>query len=212
MHLAVERDVVYELAAVGLEGGPEVVDIDAGDAGHDPVGAARGDAAEDEIVGTVGAPAADDVVAFFEACNEVGDLVGIVLEVAVHGDEHVALGVVEASGERGGLAEVAAELDDEDARVDGGDLFEQAVGAVARAIVDEDHLEGVADLLHDQLDAVVEGGDVLFLVVERHDDGVFRHILMIRPEGVGWRFDAITNGWPGGNLRGFSLGGASLGT
>ncbi len=60
---------------------------------------------------------------------------------------------------------------DEHAAVDCGYLFKQAVGAVAGAIVDKDKFEGVADLLHDGLETVVEGRDVLFLVVERHDDG-----------------------------------------
>ncbi len=129
------------------------------------------------------APAADDVVALFELGEEVGDLVGIVLEIAVHGEDEVALGVIEAGGEGGGLTEVAAQLDDEDARVDRGDLFEQAIGAVARTIVDEDQFEGFADLLHYGLEAVVEGGDVFFFVVERNDDGIFRHSSMILLNG-----------------------------
>ncbi len=184
MHLAVERDVLDDFAAVGLEGGAEVVDVDAAESGHEPVGGAGGDAAENEVVAALRAPAADDVVAFFELGEEVGDLVGVVLEVAVHGEDVVALGVVEAGGEGGGLAEVAAELDDENAAVYGGDLFEETVGAVAGAIVDEDQLEGLADLLHDGLEAVVEGGDVLFFVMERDDDGVFRHAVDDTPVAV----------------------------
>jgi len=121
------------------------------------------------------APAADDVVALFKFGEEVGDLVGIVLEIAVHGEDEVALGVVEAGGKGGGLAEVAAELDDENAAVDGGDLFKQAVGPVAGTIVDEDQFEGFADLFHHGLETVVEGGDVFFFVMERNNDGIFRH-------------------------------------
>ena len=179
VHLAVEGDVLDDLAAVGLEGGAEVVDVDAAEDCHEPVGGAGRDAAQEEVVGALRAPAADDVVAFFELGEEVGDLVGIVLEIAVHGEDVVALGVVEAGGEGRGLTEVAAELDDEDAAVYGGDLFEKAIGAVAGAIVDEDQLEGFADLLHDGLEAVVESGDVLLFVMERNDDGIFRHGLMI---------------------------------
>jgi len=102
-----------------------------------------------------------------------------VLEIAVHGEDIVALGVVEAGGEGGGLAEVAAELDDENAAVYGGDLFKQAVGPVAGTIVDEDQFEGFADLLHDRFETVVEGGDVLFFIMERNDDGIFWHGSMI---------------------------------
>jgi hypothetical protein len=76
VHLAVKRDVLDDLTAVGLEGGAEVVDIDSAEHGHEPVGAARWDAAKDEVVAALGAPAADDVVAFFELGEEVGDLVG----------------------------------------------------------------------------------------------------------------------------------------
>ena len=132
-----------------------------------------------QVVGTLGAPAADDVVAFFELGEEGGDLVGIVLEVAVHGEDVVALGVIEPGGEGRGLTEVATELDDEDAAVDGGDLFEEAIGSVAGTIVDKDQFEGLADLFHDGLEAIVESCDVLLFVMERNDDGIFRHALMI---------------------------------
>src|ERR1700730_9239786 len=112
------------------------------------------------------APSADDVVALFKLGEEVGNLVGIVLEIAVHGEDEVPLGVVEAGGEGGGLAEVAAKLDDENAAVYGGDFVQQAVGAVAGSVVDEDELERFADLLHYGFEAVVEGGDVFFFVME----------------------------------------------
>ena len=107
------------------------MDIDARELGHEPVCGARRDTAQDEVVAALAAPSTHDVVAFFQLGEEVGDLVGIVLEVAIHGEDVIALGVVKAGGEGAGLAEVAAQFDDEDPAVDGGDLFEQAVGAVA---------------------------------------------------------------------------------
>jgi hypothetical protein len=104
-----------------------------------------------------------------------------VLEIAVHGEDVVALGVVEAGGEGRGLAEVAAKLDNENAAVYGGDLFKQTVGPVAGAIVDEDQFEGFANLLHYRFETVVEGGDVLLFIMERNDDGIFRHGLNDTP-------------------------------
>ena len=62
-------------------------------------------------------------------------------------------GVIETGRQRGGLAEVAAQLDDQHAAVHRGDLFQQLVGAVAGAVVDQDQFKGVAHLLHDLLQA-----------------------------------------------------------
>ena len=179
MHLAVERDVLDHFAAIGFEGGAEVVDVDATENRHQRVCRAGRNAAEKKIVRTLGTPTADDVVTLFEFGEEGGDLIGVVLEVAIHSEDVVALGVIEAGGEGGGLAEVAAELDDEDAAIYRSDLFEQAIGAVTGAIVDKDQFEGFTDLLHDGLEAIVERGDVILFVVEWHDDGIFRHCLMI---------------------------------
>ena len=38
MHLPVKRDILDDFAAVGFEGGAEVVDIDSAEEGHKPVG------------------------------------------------------------------------------------------------------------------------------------------------------------------------------
>src|ERR1700735_5246096 len=98
MHLAVERDVLDDFAPIRFEGGSEVVDLDSAEEGHGPVGRAGGNAAEEEVAPTLRPPSADDVVAFFEFGEEVGDLFGVVLEIAVHGEDECTLGVVETGG------------------------------------------------------------------------------------------------------------------
>src|ERR1700693_1353384 len=45
VQLAIERNLVEDLAAVGFEGRAEVVNVDAAQLGHDPVRHAGGDAA-----------------------------------------------------------------------------------------------------------------------------------------------------------------------
>ncbi len=176
MHLSVQRNIVDDLATIGLEGSAEVVDVDSAERGHQPVGSARGDAAHDEVVTTLGPPSADDVVAFFELGEKIGDFVRGVLKVAIHGEDELTLRVIEPSSESRGLAEVAAQLDNENARVDGGDLFQQTVRAIARAVVDKDELKALADVLHDGFQAVIEGRDIVFFVMKRNDDRVFRHV------------------------------------
>ena len=175
MHFTVERDVGDDFALIGFVGGAEVVDVNTGELGHEPVGDAGRDAAHDEVVNALFAPAGDDVVAFFELLEELGDLVGVVLEVAVHGEDVFTRGVVKTGGKGGCLAEVAAELDDEYAAIDRGDLFKELIGTVTGSVVDEDQLEGATDLLHDLLEAGVEGSNVFIFVMEGNNNRIFRH-------------------------------------
>ena len=77
------------------------------------------------------APAVDEVVAFVDLGEHRGDVFGVVLEVAVDRDDDVARGMFDAGAHRGGLAVVAAELDDAEARLglhELGELLARAVG------------------------------------------------------------------------------------
>ena len=130
MHLAVERNVLDDLAAVGLEGGSEIVDLHAAECCHKPVCNEGRDAAKDKIIAALTAPSADNVVAFFELGQETGDLVGVVLQVSIHCQNEVTLRMVEAGGKGRGLSEVAAQFDDQHAAVHSSDLFEETIGPV----------------------------------------------------------------------------------
>ena len=77
------------------------------------------------------APSADDVVSRGDLFQEQRDVVGIVLQIAVHGDDVLAAGMIETGGKAGGLAEVAAQLDDGDAAVDSRDFTQHGEGVVA---------------------------------------------------------------------------------
>jgi len=72
---------------------------------------------------------------------------------------------------------VRVSFDDDDAAVDGSDVLQLAEGVVARAIVHEDELEGLARGFHDGLQPVVKLGAVLFLVVKWDNNRVFDHDL-----------------------------------
>ena len=63
------------------------------------------------------------------------------LQVAVHGEDELALAVVESSGESGSLAEVAAEFDDHDTPINGSNLLQQRKRVVLAAVIDEHQLK-----------------------------------------------------------------------
>ncbi len=66
-----------------------------------------------------------------------------VLEVGVDRDDHVTPRLEESGLECRRLPEVSAETDDDDVRRPGGELGEHGHAAVRRAVIDEDHLEGL---------------------------------------------------------------------
>ena len=100
------------------------------------------------------------------------DLLGRVLQIAVHLDEPAAARVEVEGLDRGLLAVVAGEADDADARVARTRLAQELGRAVARSVVDEEELEGRADPLHRADDARRERLDVALLVEDGDDDAV----------------------------------------
>ena len=170
VQFAVEVDVLQHLGAVGLEGGAEIAQVDAARLGHQPVGDARRDLAHDGVVDAVLAPAAGDVVALVDLFEQRGNVLGRVLQVAVHGDDDVALGFVEARRERGRLAEVAAQADHLEVAVGFHQVGQQFEAAVGGGVVDEEDLVGPLQLFQHRGEAVVQREDGGLLVVDRNDD------------------------------------------
>src|SRR5262249_6498754 len=110
VQLAVDADLVEHLAAVDPEAAAVVVPAAAGQRADHRVEDAAG---IDLVPGVVPdlLPAANHVVASIQLVEEAGDLGGVVLEVAVHGEDERAARGLEAGDKRGRLAEIAAEPD-----------------------------------------------------------------------------------------------------
>src|SRR5262249_14299113 len=110
VQLAVEPDLAEDLGPVAFHGAIVVVQVKPGE----PAGPAVEDLARPDLVPGVVAdllPAADHVEAAVQGGEEAGDLLRVVLQVGVEGEDDVAAGGPEAGRERGGLAEVAPEAD-----------------------------------------------------------------------------------------------------
>src|SRR5258706_3250463 len=135
VQLAVERNLLENLAAVCLESGAEVVDIDAAELGHNPVGNSRREAPQPEVIDALLAPSADDVIALGDFFDEQRDVRRIVLQVAIHGNDEFTAHVIEAGGEAGGLAEIAPQLDYRDAAIHRRDLARQDESVHVAAVI-----------------------------------------------------------------------------
>src|SRR5581483_282126 len=100
VQFSVERHLLKDVAPVSLEGRAKVVNVDAAELRHQPVRTTRRNTAHPEIVDALLAPSADDVVTLGNFLEEHRDVGGIVLQVAVHGDDVLAARVIEAGGQR----------------------------------------------------------------------------------------------------------------
>ncbi len=118
---------------------------------------------------------AHHVIAFFKFRQEVRNFCRIMLQIAIHGQDVVALRVIKAGSKRGRLSEVPAQFDDQDSAIDGRNLFHQLISAIVRTIIHQHQFEAAAYLLHHVLHTVVESGNIFFFVVEWDDDGILGH-------------------------------------
>ena len=160
---------------IRLERRPEVVNIHARKLRHQPVRAARWDPPHHEVVDALLAPARHHVVALFQLFQEVRNLVRIVLQIAVHRQDEIARRMIESSRQRRRLSEIAAQLYHQHTAVHRGNLFQQLVSLVARAVIDQHQLKAFAHLFHHLFQTRVQNGYIVFFIVERDDNRILRH-------------------------------------
>ncbi len=117
-------------------------------------------------------PAADDVESLLEFFDHDWDVGGVILQIAIHGDNEVTCCGFDAGVECGCLAEVFAEFDDRE-RLARLHLFYTLIFAT---IVDEDNFEGAPHGFTCVYDARMKLSDVACFVVDWDDDGESRRV------------------------------------
>lgn len=85
-------------------------------------------------------PAGNKIISFVDLGEQCGDLIGIILQVGIHGDHHIALDVGEADGQCSALAIVATEANGAEARISGMQTFDHVERTVRRSVVDEEDI------------------------------------------------------------------------
>ena len=108
VHLAVERERLGEFPTHGAEGAAHVLDRHARHLADQPVAREARQLADEQLVLALGPQAEHGVVPLGELLEQHGDVRRVVLHVAVHRDDHVAGGPVDARAEGRRLAVVTA--------------------------------------------------------------------------------------------------------
>ena len=157
------------LAPVRVEGAAEVRDRNAREPAQHPVDQSRRERPAPRVVPGGAAPARD-VVAGLDRLDEPGDVLGEVLQVAVHRHDDLASGPRETGVHRRVLAGVPLEPDRPDVRVVGVEALEDREGPVRRPVVDVEHLVRPVEGPERRGQAPLELLERPGLVEERHDD------------------------------------------
>ena len=84
--------------------------------------------------------------------EELADDLGRILQVAVHDDDRLSAGMIDAGRDRGLVSEVPAEMEDDEPGVVRGQAVGELGGPVAAAVVDPDDLV-------DDVERVESGGE-----------------------------------------------------
>ncbi len=169
----------HDLAAVRVERAAEVGDLDAREAAEHAVDHPRGKRATPGVAAGDAAPAGD-VVAALDGREQPGNVLGRVLQVAVHRHDDLAARAGKTRVHRGVLAEVALEADGAHACIGRVEALELREGAVGRAVVDEDQLVRTVERVERGDRPPVQLVERSRLVVERDDDGDVRRRLGLR--------------------------------
>src|SRR5690606_32251221 len=99
--------ILGHFPAIRLEPAVEIVELHAGRLANRPVKDLAGECLAERILAAL-LPAGDEVVSFSQKLKEFWNFVRIVLQVAIHGDNHIATCGCESMTEALSLPEVAA--------------------------------------------------------------------------------------------------------
>ncbi len=167
MHAGEGHEGFAAFAAHDFEAAAGIADSIPGEAAADTVG----DATLHPLKGgvfAIGAVATDEIgVLGFESGHQLGNVVGVVLKIAIDEGDEFALGPHHAFVHGGALAGVLVETQDANTLALP-DAFDSRVG---RTIIDED--EFVVDPVENLADFLLHGLDVVLLIVEGNDERKF---------------------------------------
>ncbi len=169
VHVAVHLDVFHHLAAVGLQPAVEVVKVVyAAHTARRGVEKLGGYGLRQRVVALL-LIAAHDVVAFLAYhAVEFRNLVRRILQVGVHGDNHVAFGAGEAHVQRRAFSIIASETHTAHGRVGLGQTLYHLPGTVGTAVVHEYYLIAEAVVAHHTGYPLLQFRKRFGFVVQRH--------------------------------------------
>ncbi len=158
------HSAVHQAEVTGVER-----DVHIGDIADQAVEGRRRPQLEFCLTLALGAHCIGDIVPFAPLFDHAQQHLGRILQIGVHHDHSIAIGIVKTGRNCDLMAEVTAEVEHLDAIIAHIQFRQHVDAAVRTAVVDEDHFPALARAFHHLHDAFVEHGNHSFFIPDRND-------------------------------------------
>ncbi len=167
----------HDVPSVAFQGTAVVVQMDSTDPADQTIGQARGQDSGKPGILAVLPPAVDHVVTLFELLHDTGNILRIILEIRVQGNDDFPSGIIKSGGNGGGLPEIANKLQDTNPLIQGSQAMEFLGASIGASIIDEEDFATGFPGDQTLVETVVQGFERLEFVKNGNDDGELKPCL-----------------------------------
>ncbi len=164
----------HDVPSVAFQGTAVVVQMDSTDPADQTIGQVRGQDSGKQVILAVLSPTVDHVITFFELLHDAGNILRIILEIRVQGNDDFPPGIIKTGRNGSGLPEIANKLQDTNPLIQGNQALEFLGTPIGASIVDEEDFATGFPGDQTLLETVVQGFESLEFVKNGNDDGEFK--------------------------------------
>lgn len=161
----------YDVPSVAFQGTAVVVQMDSTDPADQTIGQARGKDSGQPGILAVLSPAVDHVVTLFELLHDAGNILRIILEIRVQGNNDCSPGIIKSGGNGSGLPEIANKLQNPNPLIQDSQALEFLGTPIGASIVDEENFAGRFPGDQTLVKTIVQGFEGLKFIKNGNDNG-----------------------------------------
>ncbi len=160
-----------DVPSVAFQGTSVVVQADSTDPADQTIGQAREKDSGQPGILAILSPAVDHVVTLFELLHDAGNILRIILEIRVQGNNDFPPGIIKSGGNGRGLPKIANKLQDPNPLIQGSQALEFLGTPIGASIVDEENFAAGSPGCQTLVETVVQGSEGLEFIKNGNDNG-----------------------------------------
>ncbi len=163
--------MLYDIPSVAFQGTAVVVQLNSTDPADQTIGQVRRQDSGEPGILAVPSPAVDHVVTLFKLLHDAGNILRIILEIRIQGNDNFPPGISKSGGNGSGLPEITNKLQDTNPLIQCSQALEFCGTPIGASIVDEEDFATGFPGKETLLETVVQGFERLDFVKDGNDNG-----------------------------------------